>query len=211
MYINLLLIIFGFFLSSLSSPLTAETMQFREFKFSVDSPSSGQAVNPPPANTIAFVQSIDKSKGLVIMAFKFPENKLSTALLEMTSGAKKSAIKQGMTVKSEKEISIDGVPFQTFSTTMPNGVSIVSYMGLAENIGFTLQGFSKTSDAGLDREIMNFVSSFKLINKSTLLSSGNDPDNEAFKFGAIIGRIAVVVFIIGAFWIFNIKMKNRFF
>ena len=82
-------------------------------------------------------------------------------------------------------------------------------MGLADNIGFTLQGFSKTSDAGLDREIINFVSSFKLINKSTLLSSGNDPDNEAFKFGAIIGRIAVVVFIIGAFWIFITKMKKK--
>lgn len=206
MHINLLLIIFGF---SPSSPLAAETMQFREFNFSVDSPSSWQAVNPPPANTIAFIQSINKSKGLVIMAFRFPENKLSTALLEMTSRAKKTATKQGMTIKNEKKNLIDGVSFQAFSTTMPNGVSIVSYMGLADNIGFTLQGFSKTSDAGLDREIINFVSSFKLINKSTLLSSGNDPDNEAFKFGAIIGRIAVVVFIIGAFWIFITKMKKK--
>lgn len=206
MHIKLLLLTFAF---AQLSPLAGETMQFREFNFTLESPSSWQAVNPPPANAIGFTQSTDKSKGLVIMAFKFPENKLSTALQEMIRGAKESAIKQGISVQNEKSISIADVPFQVFTTTMPNGVSIVSYMGLADNIGFSLQGFSKTSDAGLDPEITNFASSFKLINKSTLLGSGNKPDNEAFRFGTIVGRIAVCVFIIGALWIFITKKKNK--
>lgn len=192
----------------LSLRSSAETLEFRDFGFSLESPSSWQAKNPPPNDTIGFIQNPDGSKGFVIMAFRLEKERLSNALDGMIDGARKNFVKAGSEIRHEKAFSINGVPFKTITAQMPTGVSIVSNMGLAGDIGYSLQGFSKVSDAGTDAEIAAIANSFIRLNRTPPASGNTQPDRTAYRFGQLAGTVAGVVFIGGLIWILISKAKN---
>lgn len=143
------------------------------------------------------------------MASKFEGNQLSTALEKMVSGAKKSAGEQGIAIQNEKSFSINGVPFHAFTANIPNSVSIVSYMGLAGNVGYSFQGFSKVSDAGSDPEISNMVHSFKLLTPPTAVVASNHSDKTAFQFGTIVGKVAMGLFAVGLLGVIISRAKKK--
>lgn len=183
---------------ALCSSSFAKLTSFPEHNFSMEVPDGWKATNPSPANTVAFFKTADETKGLVLMATIFPADKLATASLEMIDGAKKAAVDKGIQIEGERDMSIDGVLFHTFTSRMPGSLSISFYMGTAGEMSYSLQAFSKTSDASSDADLSAAINSFKLLSQPKP-QSGNvaPPDTAAERFGRMTGTVLGAVFLGG--------------
>lgn len=189
--------------------LSAKTLSFPEYGFSIDLPSTWHAVDPPPAHTACSIQTADGLKGLVLMSSHFSKDKLPTALEDMANGIKEAAKAKGCKIQNERELTISGMPTRAFTTQISDTVSIVSYMGLADDVGYSLQGFSKTSDAGTDTDITAVVNTFRLLPKAESPQKPERSDDTAYRFGHVVGRGAMILFVLGLFWILLSKPGGK--
>lgn len=127
----------------------------------------------------------------------------------MVNGAKNAAKAKGCEIQNEHQLTINGVPMHAYTTQIADTVSIASYMGFADDVGFSLQGYSKTSDAGADAEITTVLNSFRVLSKTESRPKVAQPDDTAFRFGYVVGCVATLLFVLGLFWMIISKSKRN--
>ncbi len=97
------------------------------------------------------------------MTLKVSPEKMATASQVASNEAKEAAIKAGCKIDNEKDITVNGVIFRTYTIRMTNGVSVVSYTGSAGTTCYAVQGFNNVADAGSDPDISASLKSFNLL------------------------------------------------
>jgi hypothetical protein len=182
---------------------------FQDHNFSIEFPSDWQILNPPPDQTLAAAQTIDGLKTLLVIAAKLPASELSAASRDMIAGAKQSAIDKGWQITNEHETSVSGVPFHAFTTRVSARASIITYVGLAGDEGYMLQGMCKESDASSDAEVTGAINSFRLLSPRNPPAETSRPNSTAYRTGYIFGQVLFLAIIgTGIVWVIR-WVKNK--
>jgi hypothetical protein len=138
-------------------------------------------------------------QGVLFMSMKFSAADAPAALGKMVSGAKGGAKESNVPISGEHQKVIDGVLFDVHSVTMPGNFSVNMRMAVVGERGYSIQGFSSAGDAAADPELLAVLESFRLLTKPTSPPPGDSSsDGEAFEFGQVVGKWAVIALFAGA-------------
>ena len=178
----------------------AESTRFEEQNFSLNVPAGWQKGETPP-NALAQYHSQDATKGVAIMSFKTSAPNPITALEKFVSGAKEAAAKKQIAIIAEHDQVIHGVTFRVYSMVMPGNISILSTAAVVgDGTAYSIQGFSRGTDAAKDPEILAIINSFNLLSPPSALvtSPVTAEKSEAYKMGQYFGKWSMIALLVGA-------------
>jgi hypothetical protein len=188
--------------------LEAAPRVFQDHNFAMELPTNWQTLDPSPAQALALSQSSNGMKLILVIARKLPANELSSAASDMSAGARQSAIDKGLQIMNEHDISLSGVPFHVIMTRAAASASIVTFVGVAGDEGYMLQGICKTGDASSDPEVQASVNSFRLLSPRSIPLEKGDPDSIAYRVGYVFGKLLVIA-ILGAGFVWLVRKMKK--
>jgi len=125
-------------------------------------PSQTRNVDPEPGKEPGkqFLWQFERTV-YTVMYSEFNENDLSTALDQMNSGVRKTILRNGWQLISEKEISFGKFPGREFRCIVANGVNQIGRNYLVNNVGYLLT--AAFVDEKSEKEALEVLDSFKLL------------------------------------------------
>lgn len=174
----------------------AETLSFKEHNFAVDLPE-GWTTTEAPAPAVGAAKNADGEKMFVFVAAQIPEKERATAVRDMGGAAKDASKKKGWTISAERQVTINGIKFDSYAAQVPGGATVISWMTSAGSEAYSLQGIHKNGEASSDPEIQSIMNSFRLLSPAPATIPSYDPNSVAYKFGRLIGGPCSCIFVLG--------------
>lgn len=183
-------------LSGLLGSASAETLSFPEHNFALEIPE-GWIRTDAPAPAIAAAKNADGQKIFVIVAARVPANERDTAVQSMSSAAKKASKAKGWKIGAERRVVVKGIEFDTYTSEVPGGITVMSWMTSAGSEAYAFQGIHKAGDASSDPEFKSIIESFRLLSPASVNMPSQDTNSAAYRIGRLLGGPCACIFVLG--------------
>jgi len=169
----------------------ADPQTFQDYNFAIEIPADWKMLQPPPPQTLAAFQATNGLKSIIVIATKIPAKERSIAARDMVAGAKQSMIDKGWQIINEHDTTLGGLPFHAFTTRVSEIASMVTYIGVTRDEGYSLSGACKTCDASSDPNVMAIINSFHLLSPKGIPTEST-PE---YQFGSRLGLLIVLALV----------------
>lgn len=178
------------------SPSDAETLSFSEHNFSIELPAtwSRSDVNTP---AVVGARNADGTKAVVIVAATIPERERSRAAAQMVAGAKGSMKEKGWSIFGERQVTSNGLVFDTFTARMSDAGTMTTWVISVNDKAYSLTGVWKSGDASADQELQSVLGSFRFLSSVSQNTTSAQWSSVAYRIGYLLGPFLLLAVLAG--------------
>lgn len=178
------------------SPSDAEPLSFAEHNFSIELPANWSR-SEIKAPAVLATRNADGSKAVVVAAVTIPENERSQAAAQMVAGAKGSMKEKGWALFGERQVTSNGLVFDTFTARMSDAGTMTSWVISVNDKAYSLTGVWKAGDASADPELQSVLKSFRSLSSVSQNTTSSERSSGAYRIGRLLGPFLLLAVLAG--------------
>jgi predicted Zn-dependent protease len=179
------------------SPSDAETLSFSEHNFSIELPANWSR-SDVKAPAVVGARNADGTKAIVVLvAATIPERERSRAAAQMVAGAKDSMKEKGWAIIGERQVTNNGLVFDTFTARMSDAGTMTTWVISVNDKAYSLTGVWKSGDASADPELQSVLGSFRFLSSVSQNTTSAQWSSIAYRIGYMLGPILLLAVLAG--------------